>query len=143
MKDINVKVLSRLHRVVYRATGGRIGRRLVNNDMLLLTTQGERSGKSHTVPLLYLQEGDRFVVIASYGGRPADPQWYRNLIAHPEASIQVNTSTNDVAARTMSEDERSLWWPRIVSAYADYAVYQSRTDRTIPVVWLEHATDSR
>ncbi|NHZ70707.1 MAG: nitroreductase family deazaflavin-dependent oxidoreductase [Proteobacteria bacterium] len=129
MKDINVKVLSRLHRVVYRATGGRIGRRLVNNDMLLLTTQGERSGKSHTVPLLYLQEGDRFVVIASYGGRPADPQWYRNLIAHPEASIQVNTSTNDVAARTMSEDERSLWWPRIVSAYADYAVYQSRTDR--------------
>ncbi|MCL1594378.1 MAG: nitroreductase family deazaflavin-dependent oxidoreductase [Actinomycetia bacterium] len=136
-----MKALSRLHSVVFRATRGYLGRRLVNNDMLLLTTLGELSGKKHTVPLLYLRADDRFIVIASYGGRPTDPQWYRNLVAHPTASVQIENTRHAVTATAMSKDERSLWWPRIVEAYADYAVYQSRTDRTIPVVWLEQVSD--
>jgi deazaflavin-dependent oxidoreductase (nitroreductase family) len=129
--------MSSLHTLVYRTTSGRIGRRLVNNDMLLLTTLGRRTGIEHTVPLLYLREGQRLVVIASYGGRPEHPEWYLNLEAHPQAAVQIFDEHIDVEAATMTDAEHSKWWPQIVDAYGDYAVYQSRTDRQIPVVWLD------
>ena len=137
MRDGNVKMLSTLHTAMYRATGGWVGRRLVNNDMLLLTTTGRSSGEPHTVPLLYLKDGERLVVIASYGGRPSHPEWYRNLLLKPSASVQILGDTQDVVATTMIAHERNHWWPRIVDAYGDYEVYQSRTDREIPVVWLD------
>lgn len=137
MRDRTVKRASTLHTLVYRATNGRIGRRLVDNDMLLLTTIGKKSGDEHTVPLLYLRQGDRLVVIASYGGRPEHPEWYSNLVSHPHASVQILGDHIEVEAKSMNEDVRSQWWPRIVEAYGDYAVYQSRTDRQIPVVWLD------
>jgi len=136
MNDASVKLLSRFHTGIYRLTRGRIGRRLVDNDMLLLTTTGRRSGKSHTVPLLYLTDGEDLVVIASYGGRPQHPEWYRNLAAVPLATVQILDATINVVATTMTATERDEWWPRIVLAYSDYAVYQSRTDRHIPVVRL-------
>src|SRR5918994_5462186 len=79
MRDATARRLSRLHVLVYRLTGGRIGRRLVNNDMLLLTTCGARTGRKHTVPLLYLRDGETLVVIASWGGRPKNPHWFTNL----------------------------------------------------------------
>lgn len=130
-------MLSTLHTTLYRATRGMIGRRLVNNDMLLLTTTGVATGDLHTVPLLYLSDGQRLIVVASYGGRPSHPQWYRNLLEEPSASAQIRGDTRDVVATTMTAAERDLWWPRIVEAYGDYAVYQSRTERKIPVVWLD------
>lgn len=130
-------MLSTLHTTLYRATRGMIGRRLVNNDMLLLTTTGVATGDLHTVPLLYLSDGQRLIVVASYGGRPSHPQWYRNLLEEPSASAQILGDTRDVVATTMTAAERDLWWPRIVEAYGDYAVYQSRTERKIPVVWLD------
>lgn len=130
-------MLSTLHTALYRATGGLVGRRLVNNDMLLLTTTGRSSGESHTVPLLYLTANERLIVIASYGGRPSHPQWYRNLLHEPSASVQIPGSLRNVVATTMTASERDQWWPRVVDAYGDYAVYQSRTDRQIPVVWLD------
>jgi deazaflavin-dependent oxidoreductase (nitroreductase family) len=129
--------LSRLHVTVYRLTGGVLGRRLVDNNMLLLTTRGRTTGKAHTVPLLYLPDGDTLVVIASWGGRPRDPEWYRNLVAEPRATVQVRSRTWAVRGRTADTDERGTWWPRIVAAYPGYRIYQSRTDRTIPVVLLE------
>ena len=137
MRDGTVKILSRLHAAAYRATGGLIGRRLVANDMCLLTTTGRRTGRPHTVPLLYLEDGDRTVVIASYGGRVHHPEWYRNLVIEPEATLQVLQNRIPVAARTADAEERAEWWPRVVEAYQDYAVYQSRTDREIPIVFLE------
>ena len=137
MRDDTVKILSRLHAAAYRATGGLIGRRLVANDMCLLTTTGRRSGKPHTVPLLYLEDGDRAVVIASYGGRIDHPEWYRNLIAEPQATLQVLRERTPVTARTADADERAEWWPKVVQAYHDYAAYQSRTHREIPIVFLE------
>lgn len=137
MRDGTVKLLSAVHTAVYRATRGRIGRRLVANDMCLLTTTGRRSGDAHTVPLLYLRDGDRFVVIASYGGRPHHPDWYHNLLADPAATLQIVGRSFPVTARTADDAERTVWWPRIVDAYADYEVYQSRTERPIPVVVLE------
>lgn len=137
MRDATVKVMSSLHTLLYQATSGRIGRRLVNNDMLLLTTTGRTTGNEHTVPLLYLRDGDRLVVTASYGGRPSHPEWYRNLLANPAAVVQILGERHRVRASTMTDDERSEWWSRVVAAYSDYAVYQSRTDREIPIVWLD------
>lgn len=137
MKDPAVKRWSALHRVAYQVSGGIIGRRLVDNDMLLLTTTGRVSGRSHTVPLLYLRDGDSLVVIASYGGRPQHPEWYLNLAAHPSVRVQVGSTHREMSARTVTSEERSSWWPRVVAAYGDYAVYQGRTDREIPVVILE------
>ena len=142
MRDSAVKYLSALHTGLYRTTGGVIGRRLVSNDMCLLTTQGRRSGRPHTVPLLYLTDGDRVVVIASYGGRRHHPDWYLNLEAHPTGTLQVMQHRQPVIARTADAEERALWWPRVVSAYADYDVYQSRTDREIPIVFLDPRNSS-
>lgn len=136
MENITVKWLSSVHTLLYRTTGGRVGHRLVNNDMLLLATTGRVTGKTHTVPLLYLTDGDRLVVIASYGGRPDHPQWYKNLLATPQASVQINTEHRDVTAATMNETDRTVWWPKAVAAYSDYAEYQSKTDRQIPLVFL-------
>ncbi|MDH5373813.1 MAG: nitroreductase family deazaflavin-dependent oxidoreductase, partial [Acidimicrobiia bacterium] len=85
MRDRTAKHLSTLHTLLYRSTGGRIGRRLVDNDMLLLTTIGHATGQPHTVPLLYLDSGDALIVIASWGGRPQHPHWYQNLLRQPKA----------------------------------------------------------
>ncbi|MDJ0952737.1 MAG: nitroreductase family deazaflavin-dependent oxidoreductase [Acidimicrobiia bacterium] len=136
MRDRTAKHLSTLHRVVYRATRGRLGRRLVNNDMLLLSTTGRRSGRDHTVPLLYLRDGDELVVIASWGGRDVNPEWYLNLVANPEASVQIDGTRLDVVATTAAPSQRTRLWPRVLAAYDGYGQYQSRTEREIPVVIL-------
>ena len=141
MRDSTVKRLSSLHRAVYRLTGGLIGRRLVDNDMVLLTTRGRSSGREHTVPLLYLRQGRSLVVIASYGGRDRHPEWYLNLVADPSVIAQIGRDRMPLRARTATPVEREAWWPRVVAAYADYAVYQGRTDRQIPVVILEREAD--
>jgi deazaflavin-dependent oxidoreductase (nitroreductase family) len=142
MRDSAVKRLSALHRALYLVTGGRVGRRLVDNDILLLTTRGRGTGRGHTVPLLYLRDRDRLVVIASYGGRDRHPQWYLNLVADPSVIAQIGGKRVSLLARTANQGEREAWWPRVVAAYSDYAVYQGRTDREIPVVMLEPAGPS-
>ncbi|MGH8941898.1 MAG: nitroreductase/quinone reductase family protein, partial [Acidimicrobiia bacterium] len=91
----------------------------------------------HTVPLLYLRDGDRFLVIASYGGRDRHPEWYLNLLADPSVTARVADRKVVLTARTASSAEREEWWPRVVASYGDYAVYQTRTDREIPIVTLE------
>ena len=138
MKDSSVKRWSRFHAAVFRVSGGRLGNRLVDNDMLLLTTTGRRTGETHTVPLLYLTEEDRVIVIASYGGRDYYPDWYLNLVARPEVTVRMpRQSALSMVARTAGAAERETWWPRILGAYDGYATYQARTDREIPVVFLE------
>lgn len=132
-----MKRWSAVHTTLYRLTGGLMGRRLVDNDMLLLTTTGHVSGKRHTVPLLFLRNGEVLVVIASYGGRPRNPVWYENLVAEPRVEVQINGSKSRMQARTATSEERRRWWPRVEAAYDGYSVYQSRTDREIPVVFLE------
>lgn len=129
-----------MHRALYRLTGGRLGGRLIDNDMLLLTTRGRNTGHGHIVPLLYLRDGGSLVVIASYGGRDRDPQWYRNLVADPSVTVQIGARRLPMIARTAGPTEREAWWPRVVSAYDEYAEYQKRTDREIPVVILEAST---
>lgn len=113
----------------------------MDNDILLLTTTGHRTGREHTVPLLFLRDGERLVLVASYGGRPGDPTWYRNLDQHPEVGVQIGRVRRQMIARTATPAERQVWWPRIVAAYGGYDEYQSRTDREIPVVFLDPAED--
>ena len=137
MRDSSVRRLSRLHTILYRSTGGLVGRRLVNNDMLLLTTTGRKTGSKHTVPLLYLTDGHRLVVIASYGGRDHHPDWYLNLEREPTVTVQVSGRRKKYIARTADAEQRAHWWPRIVDGYYAYAAYQSRTERQVPVVFLE------
>ena len=136
MKDPAVRRWSRFHTRLYRFTNGLLGRRLVANDMLLLTTKGHRTGRPHTVPLLYLKDHEAFVVIASYGGRPEHPTWYRNLMADPEVTVQIEGTKTRMTARRADPEEREVWWPRSEAAYGGYSVYQSRTEREIPVVFL-------
>ena len=123
--------------MLYQATNGKLGRRLVGNDMLLLTTRGRSTGEPHTVPLLYLRDGESLLVIASYGGRDHHPEWYLNLVADPSVTARVGERNVALTARPVSSAEREVWWPMVVEAYGDYAVYQTRTSREIPVVALE------
>ncbi len=140
VKDVTVKRWSRVHKALFRSTRGRVGKRLVDNDMLLLTSVGRNTGRDHTVPLLYLTDDDRLVVIASYGGRDNYPEWYLNLRVRPEVTVELPGKKMEMVARTADSDDRVDWWPRIVDAYDGYATYQSRTDRVIPVVFLEPPT---
>ena len=143
MKDSSVKRWSAIHTALFTLTGGRVGKRLVNNDMLLLTTKGRATGNLHTVPLLYLAEGDRLVVIASYGGRRRHPDWYLNLEVNPTVGVRLpRERRRQMVASTASSEERQAWWPRIVRAYSGYADYQARTDRQIPVVFLDPLPES-
>lgn len=137
MKDRTVRLASKIHRRIYRCTRGLIGARLVRNDMLLLTTRGHRTDRPHEVPLLYFREGSGLVVIASYGGRPENPVWYENLLAEPSVTVQLGRRRFVAVARPVSPPDRERLWPRVVRAYSGYAVYQSRTDREIPLVFLQ------
>lgn len=141
MRDDSVKRWSAFHKHLYRLSRGRLGRRLVDNDMLLLTTTGRRTGKEHTVPLLYLTDGPRLVVVASYGGRPIHPAWFLNLEHEPNVTVQIGARAMAMTARSAGPEERAHWWPRIVDAYDGYSTYQSRTDREIPIVFLEPFLD--
>jgi deazaflavin-dependent oxidoreductase (nitroreductase family) len=136
MRDTTARRLSRLHRALYQRTDGRLGRRFVANDMLLLTTTGRRSGRPHTVPLLYIQDQADLLVIASWGGRDYPPDWYTNLTANPSVSVQVDGSRYAASAVALGEPERAQWWDRFVAAYDGYTAYQVRTDRVIPIIRL-------
>ena len=105
--------------------------------MLLVTTRGRKSGRDHTVPLLYLRDDPAVIVIASWGGRDNPPQWFLNMKAEPTVSVQVDERRWKATATELAEPERSQWWTRAVAAYEGYAAYQSRTDRVIPILRLE------
>ena len=105
----------------------------------LLTTTGRRSGAARTTPLLFLRDGDRIAVVASYGGRPAHPAWYLNLQADPAVEVQVGRERFAATALTASPEERERLWPRLIEMYGSYATYERRTSREIPVVLLERA----
>lgn len=137
MRNRTAQRLSRLHTFVFRATGGKVGKRLVDNDMLLLTTTGRTTGRAHTVPLLYLRDGDRLVVFASWGGRDVHPHWYLNLACRPRVEVELPGERRSMTARVARDVEREEWWGRARAAYDGYAVYQGRTERQIPVVFLE------
>jgi deazaflavin-dependent oxidoreductase (nitroreductase family) len=130
----------RAHVLVYRLTGGRLGGRWGKAPILLLTTQGRRSGRHHTNPLLYLAHGRGFAVVATNDGARRHPAWYFNVRAHPTAHVQVAAASFAVDGRTAGGAERAELWPRLVSMYRNYERDQQRARRELPVVLLERRT---
>lgn len=141
LADRSWPVLRRMmgaHTLVYRASGGRIGRTIPGAPpMLLLDHVGAKSGKRRTSPLAYLEDDEDVVLVASKGGNPRNPAWFHNLKANPDASVQIGRERRAVHARVASGKERKRLWPLVVSLYGGYEEYQERTEREIPLVILE------
>jgi deazaflavin-dependent oxidoreductase (nitroreductase family) len=132
-------LITRSHRALYLATNGRLGDRFGRLRFLLLTHTGRRSGRSYTAPLLYLRHEGHFVVVASNAGDDRHPAWWLNLLAQPEAQIQVGRERLVVKTRTAVPEESPRLWALLTAAYAPYDRYRSRTSREIPIVLLERA----
>ena len=136
LKDLAAKAITAVHVSTYRATGGRVAGRLGGMPVLLLTTRGRRTGRRHTVPLTYFEDGGAVVLVASYAGDDHDPGWYRNLLANPEVEVTRGQAHGVMEARPGTDGDKERLWPAIVSTYDGYRRYQSRTERDIPLAVL-------
>jgi len=123
----------------FRASGGRVGGAYLGTPLLLLTTTGARSGRPHTTPLAYLADGDTLVVFGTKGGAPTNPDWYFNLRASPIATVEVGTETFEARARITAGEERARLFARQAEQRPQFAEYEARTSREIPVVVLAPA----
>ena len=130
--------LMRAHAAVYRATGGRVGKRLPwTPPMLILDHVGARSLKPRTTPLVYMPDEDRFVIFAGKGGHPQNPAWLYNLRAHPDTEIQIGKRRIEIHAREVEGEERRLLWPKALAYTGHWRRYARRTEREIPLLVLE------
>ena len=120
----------------FRKNHGRIGGFFEGAPLLLLHTVGRRSGKPRVNPMMYLKDGERFLVFASKGGADTHPDWYFNLKAHPDIQIEVGDDTVDVRAKEVTGSERDTLYGRQAALYPRFAEYQQKTKRTIPVIAL-------
>jgi deazaflavin-dependent oxidoreductase (nitroreductase family) len=136
LKDTLFRAITAAHTQVYRRTGGKFGGKAGKTTMMLLTTTGRSSGQPRTTPLNCMPDGERYLAVASYGGDDRDPQWFKNLQANPEATIQVGADTIPVRASVATPEEKAVLWPKVVAAYKGYDGYQRKTSRDIPVVIL-------
>jgi deazaflavin-dependent oxidoreductase (nitroreductase family) len=118
-------------------TGTTDGVTVYDRPIVLVTIRGARSGKLRYTPLMRVEHDGRYALVASKGGAPENPLWYRNLVANPHVELQDGTVTREYDAREVFGEERASWWERSVAAYPPYAEYQTRTDRQIPVFVLE------
>ena len=121
----------------YRETDGEVGYIWNGAPTLLLTTTGRRTGQPSTTPLIFGRNGDDFVLVASQGGAPEHPGWYRNLVKHPEVELQVKDDIFRGLARTSTDDERERLWRQMAEIWPHYNAYATRTEREIPVVVVE------
>ena len=131
-----LKLGSGVHSGVYRATGGKLFGRMGKSPILLLNTTGRKSGKRRTSPLLYVMDGEDFVIIASKGGAPTHPAWYLNLKADPDASVEVGDREVRVRAEEADPEEKLRLWQKMVEMYPTYDDYQRKTKREIPLLIL-------
>ena len=127
------------HVFVYRLSGGRLLGRLGGLPVLLLTTTGRRSGKRRTMPLLYLEEDGALVVVASAAGAPRNPAWYGNLVANATVQVHTRDGRLDMLAETAADEDRQRLYDRFKAASDQYAGYETKTDRKIPIVLLRAA----
>ena len=132
-----MKYFARAHIWVYQRTNGRLGAKLLWFPAALITTTGRKTGKQRTTPTLYLRDGDRVILPASFGGRDASPGWYRNLKADPKVHIQIRGEHLDLIARDANDAERNLYWRKLIRIYPPYRGYRQAADRVIPLVVCE------
>jgi deazaflavin-dependent oxidoreductase (nitroreductase family) len=136
MNDIDL--IENNRRVVeeFRANGGK----LPHGDVILLTIKGAKSGQPRVYPLISVPYGDNYLAVASKGGAPKNPQWYYNLVAHPDITVEVGNEKFEATARQLTGDERAQAFAKAVEAFPNYAEYQKNTAREIPVFLLERNT---
>jgi deazaflavin-dependent oxidoreductase (nitroreductase family) len=132
VKDWNRSIIEE-----FRANAGKVGGPFEGRTMLLLHSTGAKSGLERTNPLAYRREGEAYFVFASKGGAPTDPDWYRNLIASPDVTIEVGTDTIPVHARVTTGEERDAIWARQIADIPAFGEYEGKSGRIIPVVALE------
>ena len=135
-RNVDYSLLGDEHVRRYQETDGEVGYEWNGVPTLLLTTTGCRSGARRTTPLIFARDGAAYLVVASVGGMPNHPGWYHNLRADPMATIQVRADHIEVSARIARRDEKPRLWGIVNGVWPNYEVYQSRTDREIPVVIL-------
>ena len=131
MNEFNEKIIAE-----FRANAGKVGGMFTGAPMLLLHSKGAKSGKSYVTPLVYLPDGDRWVIIASKAGAPTNPDWFHNLVANPEAEIEVGAGTVKVRAEVVPDPERGQLYDRQAAIMAQFKEYEQKTSRVIPVVAL-------
>jgi len=132
-----LKAMTRVHVVVYRLTGGRVGKSFAGDAICMVTMKGAKTGKQRTVPLMYVPDGDALLLVASQGGAPKNPAWYHNLVAHPDIVVEQGGVRTSLRARQVGAEEKVKLWPICVSHYAPYEQYRHRTSRDIPVFRCE------
>ena len=132
--DWNQKIIEE-----FRANEGRVGGMFANTPLLLLHTTGAKSGKARMNPLAYLKDGERYVIIASKGGAPTNPDWYYNVVAQPEVQIEVGTEQMAARATVAEEPERAALYEKMVAKNPGFDEYRRKTTRTIPVIVLTPA----
>ncbi len=137
-----IEIMWKLHRFIYRASGGRVGRAFGGAPVLLLNTTGRRSGEPRPVTLTYFEDGDRFVVVGSNAGEDRHPAWWLNLREHPDTTVQLGGNITRVRAKEAVGEERERLWTELIRRHPAYEEYRSRTDRQIPVVLLQPADTS-
>ncbi|GFG69395.1 nitroreductase family deazaflavin-dependent oxidoreductase [Mycolicibacter senuensis] len=120
----------------YMASGGTEGTEMKGKPVVLLTTVGAKTGKLRKTPLMRVEHDGHYAIVASLGGAPQNPVWYHNVVKNPRVELQDGTVTGDYDAREVFGDEKAQWWERAVAAWPDYADYQKKTDREIPVFVL-------
>jgi len=123
----------------YERTGGAEGNTMGGKPVIILTTKGAKSGKIRKTPLMRVEHDGRYAVVASMGGAPQHPVWFHNVVANPDVELQDGPNRGDFRAHEATGDEKAQWWDRAVEAWPDYAEYQKKTDREIPVFILEPA----
>ena len=123
----------------YETSGGTRGTTLRDMPVIVLTSRGAKSGKIRKTPLMRVGHDGSYAIVASKGGAPEHPVWYYNVVADPHVELQDGPVRQDMTARQVTGAEKSTWWERAVAAYPDYADYQEKTDRQIPVFVVEPA----
>lgn len=126
-----------IHIVAYRILRGQVPHRWFGKDCILLTTQGRKSGKKRTSPLLFVRDGDDYVVVASWGGSDTHPHWFLNLRSNPRVTVEDHGRTVQAVAHVVEDSTQyEQIWQRFLAIYQDYTLYQQRTERKIPLVRL-------
>ena len=125
----------------YEGSGGTSGTTMRNMPVIIVTTRGAKSGNVRKVPLMRVEHDGEYAAVASMGGAVKNPIWYRNLVADPRVEVRDGTVVQTMTAREVTGEEKAIWWERCVAAFPDYADYQAKTERSIPVFVLTPAVD--
>ena len=141
LKPRTIRLIGRLHAWLWKLTGGRLGDLFGRAPFMMLITRGRKTGRERTTPVLYLQYGADLIVVGSFGGNDVHPAWYLNLEQRPEAEVIINGEKRRLLAHKVSLEEKEIIWPRLITMYPNFAVYQQRTRREIPLLRLSDQRD--